>query len=128
MRAYRTIQEQPASRSVCTGMKDQFWGERAMTRERKSRAVMLGLLAGAAGLSLGCAGMTEPVRVANDFGRSVEQMKSAQTYDPVAAATPATEGPTGAEGRKLEQVLEVHRSDVGRPAEIKNEIQINVGN
>lgn len=68
---------------------------------------------------------TEPTRSEREFGDSVRQMVAAQKYQP--AGTP-TEASSGLDGQKAEKIMSVYRDDVAQPKQIKNEIQINVGN
>jgi len=66
---------------------------------------------------------TQPTVTEQDFGNSVRAMVEAQKVQPDPAAKSA-----GMDGVKTEQVLKTYRQDVSKPTEIKNEIQINVGN
>lgn len=68
----------------------------------------------------------EPTGVAKTFGDSVRNMIEAQTYDPSTLSTPPTETIDGGEGKRLEAVLEVYRTDVAKPAAASEDVVINV--
>ena len=77
-------------------------------------------------LASGCA--TEPTAVEEDFGTSVRQMIRAQTYNPKTLENPSREPVTGVDGEYAEAVLDAYKGDVSQPEQVRNEIQINVGN
>lgn len=64
---------------------------------------------------------TYETKTEREFGDSVRAMVDRQKVN--SDATPAM----GMDGVKTEQVLETYRKDVSKPADVKNEIQINVG-
>ncbi len=76
---------------------------------------------------LGSCTWSDPVRVEEDFGNSVRNMIQAQTYDPDAARNPAVEPPRGIDGTKANRTLDAYRGDIGKPAEIKQPINIEIG-
>jgi type IV pilus biogenesis protein CpaD/CtpE len=49
-----------------------------------------------------------------DYGRSVQQMVQAQTYDPVAASNPPELAPETADAARLKNALDVYRKDVAK--------------
>jgi hypothetical protein len=69
---------------------------------------------------------TDPVRVEQDFGRSVDQMIEAQIYDPKAARKPPTEPPMGLDGVQGEAILKTHREHVGDPKKIDEDVQLDI--
>lgn len=86
---------------------------------------MLVGLATTAGLLAACSTNT-PTPTERDFGNSVRNMIEAQTYDPSTLGSPSTETPEGIDGRRLEAVLDVYRTDVAKPESVSDEIVINV--
>lgn len=68
-----------------------------------------------------------PTPTERDFGDSVRNMIEAQTYDPSTLASPSTETVDSSDGRRLEAVLDVYRTDVSGPDSVSDEIVINVG-
>jgi type IV pilus biogenesis protein CpaD/CtpE len=77
-------------------------------------------------LASGCA--TEPSGVEEDFGTSVRQMIRAQTYDPSTLENPSREPVTGLDGEYAEAVVDAYKGDIAKPEQVRNEIEINVGN
>ena len=63
----------------------------------------------AAGLAGGCADTTY---LDSQLGKSVDQMVSAQTYDPAASANPPELAPEVGDGQRLKNSLDAHRKDV----------------
>lgn len=76
-------------------------------------------------LLAGCTG-ADPVRVEQDFGKSVRNMVSAQIYDPEAARDPPSDPPLEMDGQKSENVLRTYRSDVSKPQEVRRPIDIGI--
>lgn len=68
----------------------------------------------------------EPTGTERNFGASVRNMIEAQTYDPSTLSAPSTETIEDTDGRRLEAVLDVYRSDVAKPEAVNDEIVINV--
>jgi hypothetical protein len=62
-----------------------------------------------------------------DYGRSVNQMIQAQTYDPAASANPPEQPPMTGDGARLENALTNHRKDVAGGTEVKREAEFSVG-
>ena len=77
-------------------------------------------------LTSGCA--TEPTATEADFGNSVRQMIRAQTYNPDTLENPSREPVTGLDGEYAEAVVDAYKGDIAKPEQVRNEIQINVGN
>ncbi len=73
----------------------------------------------------GCVTSTDPTKVEDDFGKSVRQMISAQTYNPGAARTPAP-ALTGLDGVHSEAVLKTYREHVGDPQDVQQTVKIKV--
>jgi hypothetical protein len=69
---------------------------------------------------------TDPVRVEQDFGRSVDQMIEAQIYDPKAARKPPAEPPMGLDGVQGEAILKTHREHVGDPKTVDEDVQFDI--
>ena len=69
---------------------------------------------------------SDPVRVEQDFGKSVRNMVKAPTYNPEASRHPPGP-PEGLDGNRGNRALEAYRGDVANPEEIKQPIQINIG-
>jgi hypothetical protein len=70
---------------------------------------------------------SDPVRVEQDFGNSVRNMVKAQTYNPEASRHPPVDPPKTVDGTRGNRALETYRGDVARPEEVKQPIQINIG-
>lgn len=70
---------------------------------------------------------SDPVRVEQDFGKSVRNMIKAQTYNPEASRHPPVGPPEGLDGNRGNRALETYRGDVAKPEEVKQPIQINIG-
>ena len=70
---------------------------------------------------------SDPVRVEQDFGKSVRNMVKAQTYNPEASRHPPVRPPEGVDGTRGNRALETYRGDVASPEEVKQPIQINIG-
>jgi hypothetical protein len=68
----------------------------------------------------------EPTETERTFGDSVRNMVEAQTYDQSTLSTPSTETIEDNDGRRLEAVLDVYRTDVAKPESVNDEIVINV--
>jgi hypothetical protein len=64
--------------------------------------------------TLTIAGCADTPRADADYGRSVQQMVQAQTYDPVAASNPPELAPETADGARLKNALDVYRKDVAK--------------
>ena len=69
---------------------------------------------------------TDPVRVEEDFGRSVRQMIQGQIYDPETARKPAKEPPMGLDGVQGEAVLKTHREHVGKPEHVDEDVRMDI--
>ncbi len=78
-------------------------------------------------LAAGCTS-NDPVRVEQDFGKSVRQMIDAQIYDPTAAHNPPVDPPTQLDGNKAEAGLGAYREDVPRPEAVQQPLQIQISN
>ena len=75
--------------------------------------------------SSGCA--DTPIADA-DYGKSVEQMVQAQTYDPNASSNPPELAPESGDGARLKNALDEHRKDVAKgTADVKQPIVFEVG-
>jgi hypothetical protein len=85
------------------------------------KMIALGLTASALGA---CAG---PTQTESNFGESVRQMISAQTYDPSTLTAPSAEPVDSTDGQLLEGVLEEYRGAVASPDSVSNEIVIGLG-
>ena len=62
-----------------------------------------------------------------DYGRSVNQMIQAQTYDPAASANPPEQPPMTSDGARLDNALTIYRGDVAKAGEVKREAEFTVG-
>jgi hypothetical protein len=88
----------------------------------KSIHAILGTLLSATVLA-GCA---QPTALERSFGSSVRNMIEAQTYDPSTLNSPPTETVETSDGRRLEGVLDVYRTDVGKPETVRDDVVISV--
>jgi hypothetical protein len=70
---------------------------------------------------------SDPVRVEQDFGKSVRNMVKAQTYNPEASRNPPVGPPKGLDGTRGNRALETYRGDVAQPEVIDQPIRINIG-
>jgi hypothetical protein len=61
-----------------------------------------------------------------DYGRSVNQMVQAQTYDVSASANPPEQAPDAGDGARLKNALDVNRKDVAK-SDVQREIEFTVG-
>lgn len=73
----------------------------------------------------GCA--DKPTLTEQTFGDSVRHIVRAQTYDASTLETPSTDVPGGTDGQLMENVIDAYRTTVGQPAQVGNDIVINVG-
>ena len=63
-----------------------------------------------------------------DYGKSVQQMVEAQTYDPAAASNPPELAPETTDGPRLKNALEQYRKDVAKGnEEVKQSVVFEVG-
>jgi hypothetical protein len=63
-----------------------------------------------------------------DYGKSVNQMVQAQTYDPAAAANPPELAPESGDGARLENALDGYRKDVAKgSSDVQRPIVFEVG-
>jgi type IV pilus biogenesis protein CpaD/CtpE len=76
------------------------------------------LLAGLAMAALVMACASKPTETERNFGASVRNMIEAQTADPSTLSAPSTETIEDSDGRRLEAVLDVYRTDVAKPAAV----------
>lgn len=79
-------------------------------------------------LLAGAAGCTQSSAVDRDFGNSVRHVMRSQTLDPLAAVAPDREAVDHGDGQRIEAVMEAYREDVSKPADIGQDIVIQVGN
>lgn len=70
---------------------------------------------------------SEPTATESDFGDSVRQMISAQTYDPGTLSEPPESAIDSTDGQMLEGALEAYRTTVSDQSNVGNEITISVG-
>jgi hypothetical protein len=64
-----------------------------------------------------------------DYGRSVQQLVQAQTFDPAAATNPAELPPEITDGARLQNAMDVYRKDVAKGStEVKQPIVFEIGN
>jgi hypothetical protein len=83
------------------------------------------LFLAAAVVASGC--VDTPVADA-DYGKSVEQMVQAQTYDPNASRNPPALAPEGGDGARLKNALDEYRKDVAKGStDVKQSIEFDVG-
>jgi type IV pilus biogenesis protein CpaD/CtpE len=68
----------------------------------------------------------EPTALERNFGASVRNMIEAQTHDPSTLSSPSTETIEQSDGRRLESVLDVYRTDVAKPQAASEDIVISV--
>lgn len=78
-------------------------------------------------LALLLQGCTQPQHTMQ-LGGAVQQMTAQQTYNPEASEQNGTELHGSFDGVTGVNILDVYRTHIDKPQEIKNEIQINVGN
>lgn len=69
---------------------------------------------------------TDPTRVEQDFGRSVQQMVDGQIYDPEAARNPRKSPPKGIDGVQAEAAMEAYREHVGDPGEVTESLRMEI--
>ena len=79
----------------------------------------------AAVLFAGCA--SEPTATERDFGNSVRQMITAQTYDKSTLSTPPEGAIENTDGQMLEGALETYRATVSDQSGLDSDIIISVG-
>jgi type IV pilus biogenesis protein CpaD/CtpE len=72
--------------------------------------------------------MTAPSATEADFGNSVQSLVKAQTADPATLSKPSTEPVTGVDPDYATGVIKAMREGVAKPVEVKQPIEINVGN
>lgn len=87
----------------------------------------LSALLGFALLASACS-WTEANRVEASYGDAVNSIKAAQVYDPEAAANPSADPVEGADGQRMEAVMEAHRGETGSAESASQPLVINVGN
>ncbi len=80
-----------------------------------------------AALLLSACTWSDPVRVEQDFGKSVRNMIEAQTYNPQASRHPPVDPPEVLDGTVGNRVLETYRGDIAKPEVVQQPIRINVG-
>jgi hypothetical protein len=101
-----------------------FSEERLMNARPPSAATFISL----AFVALGLAGCAETPLADADYGRSVQQMVQAQTYDPVAANNPPELAPETADGTRLKNALDIYRKDVAKGSvKVEEEVEFEVG-
>jgi type IV pilus biogenesis protein CpaD/CtpE len=90
----------------------------------RAKTSLIGFTCVVGALLAGCdtTGMT---RTEEDFGNSVRHMVEVQTYNPDAGRYPAE--PTQMDGQRGGAVLDSYRTEIGKPADVKKPIVINVG-
>jgi hypothetical protein len=72
----------------------------------------------------GCANTTSD----EDYGKSLQQMVQAQTFDPAAASNPPELAPEITDGARLQNALDVYRKDVAKGnTEVKQPVIFEVG-
>ena len=79
--------------------------------------IVMGLVIG------GCSSQHRP-----ELGSSVQAMTEQQTYNPAAAQQNASRDGNSLDGETGVHILRTYRESVGKPKEVKNEIQVNIGN
>ena len=90
----------------------------------KAKQIMIVL--GAMALST-AACTTSTNRVEASYGDAVRSNVRAQLYDPSTATNPSTDAVEGADGQRMEAVMEAHRGHQGSAESVSNPIVINVG-
>lgn len=79
-------------------------------------------------VTLAVAGCADTPATDADYGRSVQQMVQAQTFDPAAASNPPELAPETADGQRLKNALDVYRKDVAKGAsEVKQPVVFEIG-
>lgn len=71
--------------------------------------------------------LTRPSATEADFGNSAASLIKAQTANPATAANPSTEPVTGVDPDYANNVIDVLRESVSKPAEVQEKITIQVG-
>jgi len=69
---------------------------------------------------------SEPTKTEREFGDSVRQMISAQTYDPSTLSSPPEGAIENTDGQMLEAALEAYRTTVSDQSNVGSEITIGV--
>lgn len=73
-------------------------------------------------------GCSDTPRADADYGKSVQQMVEAQTYDPNASRNPPPLAPASGDGARLKNALDENRKDVAKGSEdVKRPIIFEVG-
>lgn len=80
-------------------------------------------------VTLAVAGCADTPVADADYGRSVQQMVQAQTFDPAAASNPPELAPETADGQRLKNALDVYRKDVAKgSATVEETVEFEIGN
>lgn len=87
---------------------------------------LVSMIAAAASLMLG--GCSDTPRADADYGKSVQQMVEAQTYDLNAARNPPPLAPASGDGARLKNALDENRKDVAKGSkDVQKSIVFEVG-
>lgn len=79
-------------------------------------------------VTLAVAGCADTPLADADYGKSVQQMVQAQTFDPAAASNPPELAPEITDGERLKNALDVYRKDVAKGiSEVKQPIVFEIG-
>ncbi|MEN8260689.1 MAG: hypothetical protein ABFS02_08910 [Pseudomonadota bacterium] len=100
-----------------------------MISTKRIKGVVVAKLTLAMSLVAGCADWSStPVRLVEDYGNSVRQLREGQTYDQAKLLYPNPEPLKSYDGNKGERVLErAYRQDIGRPQNVRRQITVGSG-
>ncbi len=90
------------------------------------KSVFLSAVICAVAITAGCS--RQPTVPDVKFGESVRSVMNSQIYDFEAAIHPNPDAIEGSDPYRLDAALNVHRTDVAEPQEIRQPITINLGN
>ncbi|MCV6612171.1 MAG: hypothetical protein OIF55_15460 [Amphritea sp.] len=76
-------------------------------------------------LSQGCSNNPQQTM---ELGHAVAKMTELQTLNPDAKEQNGTEVHSNMDGQMGENILSTYRDHIDRPQDVKNEIQVNIGN
>ena len=71
---------------------------------------------------------TDPVRVEQDFGQSVNNMIEAQKFDPDAAERNGSKAVVGMDGQKAQDVMKTYQGAEADAASVDEPIHMNIDN
>jgi hypothetical protein len=79
-------------------------------------------------VAAGAGGCADTPYLDSQLGKSVEQLVSAQTYDPAASANPPALAPESGDGQRLKNAIDAHRKDVRKGSqEVGRKVEFEAG-